>query len=71
MKAKTNWGRPVKCVVCETEELHAYKSYTPPFANAMNSVFVGWCKDHEKEGIAEYNKEVGYTDRVNQAGSNS
>jgi hypothetical protein len=71
MKTTNNWGKPVKCVVCKTEELHDYNSYTPPFANAMNSVYVGWCKDHEKEGIAEYNKGVGYTDRVNQASSNS
>ena len=71
MKATNNWGRPVKCEVCGNTELKGYKSFTPPFANAMNSVYVGWCKDHEAEGMAEYNKGMGYTDRMNQASSNS
>jgi len=71
MKATNNYGKQVTCVTCQCTELKSYKVYTPPFANAMNSVFVGWCADHEKEGIVEYNKGIGYSDRVNQAGSNS
>lgn len=71
MKATTNWGRPVECEVCGNTELKGYESFTPPFANAMNSRFIGWCDKHEAEGIAAFHKAVGYTDRVNQASSNS
>lgn len=71
MLATNNYGRKVLCTVCQCENLKGYKSYTPAFANAIDSVFIGWCDKHEKEGLQEYYKGVESTDRLNQACSNS
>ena len=71
MKITNNYGRTITCTVCGSENLHEYRTYTPPFASAIDSVYIGWCIEHKGEGLNHYNKCVGSKDRINQAGSNS
>jgi hypothetical protein len=65
------YGREVTCCECKCKDLHEYKVYTPAFASAINSVFIGWCIEHKAIGLAQYRKAIGETDRLNQASSNS
>jgi hypothetical protein len=71
MLLTNNYGRKVVCTVCKCEDLEGYKSYTPPFANAIDSVYIGWCVEHKGQGLKEHQEAIGYVDRINQAGSNS
>ncbi len=71
MKVTNYYGKEVKCIICGSENLHEYKTYTPPFVDAINSVFIGWCIEHKGEGLKKYNEAIAYTDRINQANSNS
>lgn len=72
MIVKNNYGRQIDCIHkgCK-KECEGSFSYTPPFANAMDSVFIAFCSDHKEEAEQELNKGQSYTDRINQAGSNS
>jgi hypothetical protein len=56
MKVTNNWGRIVTCCVCQSEDIEKYYIHTPPFADAMNSVYIGGCKDHVKEAEAKHNQ---------------
>jgi len=49
----------------------SYRTHTPPFASAFDSIYVCWCKDHEKEGKDYLASLEGSKDRINQASSNS
>lgn len=71
MRVTNNYGRKVVCLVCKTEELHEYKSYTPAFASSIDSVYIGWCIEHKGQGLLEYQKCIQERDRLLSAGSNS
>jgi len=71
MRATNHRGYPVKCLVCKTEELHEYRVVKPPFADALDSEYIGWCIVHKGEGLAHYNKRVQEIDRANQNSSDS
>lgn len=71
MEATTYYGRQVTCHVCQKKELKSYTTHTPAFADAINSVFIGWCDKHEIEA-KQYIAEIeGVKDRTNQGWSNS
>ena len=67
MIVKNNRGRIVQCRECQrqhvfNDNLKSYKSYTPPFATAIDSDYYGWCNVHEKEVVAMFDEAV----RINQ-----
>lgn len=64
-------GRVVRCLVCQTEELHEYKSYKPAFVDAIDTEYIGWCIEHKGQGLLEYRIRIGEVDRLNTASSNS
>lgn len=64
-------GRVVRCLICQTEELHAYKSYKPAFADSIDTEYIGWCIEHKEEGLMEFRIKVGEVDRLTLASSNS
>ena len=71
MTVTNNYGRTVGCTVCRSENLHDYRVFTPAFANAIDSVYIGWCVEHKGQGLQEYQKCIQEKDRINQCGSNS
>jgi hypothetical protein len=71
MNVTNNYGRKVVCTVCGCEELHEYKSYTPAFASSIDSVYIGWCIEHEEQALQEYQRCIQEKDRLLQASSNS
>jgi hypothetical protein len=49
MRVLNNYGRIQTCVVCKSEEIEKYNVYTPPFADAINSVYICGCKEHTEQ----------------------
>jgi hypothetical protein len=49
MQVKNYYGDIQTCVVCNSEDIEKYYTYTPPFADAINSRRICGCKDHVKE----------------------
>ena len=56
MKVTNYHGNIVRCCVCKSEDIEKYFVYTPTFASAINSVFVGGCKDHIEEARKQRDK---------------
>jgi hypothetical protein len=71
MKVENYYGRKQTCLVCQSEDVEKYFTYTPPFRNALDTVFVCGCKEHVKEAEESYNRSIGAKDRIETAGSNS
>ena len=57
MKATNYRDRKVVCCICGCEELKDYKTYLFQFSDSIDTTFVGWCSEHEKEGLEYYNRE--------------
>ena len=70
-KVTNNWGRTIQCVVCNSEDIAKYHVHTPPFASAMDSVYIGGCAEHIKEAEHEHLKATSQRLNLLQAGSNS
>jgi len=70
-KVTNNWGRKVQCVVCKSEDIAKYHVHTPPFASAMDSVYIGGCVDHIKEAEHEHLKATNERLNLLQGSSNS
>jgi hypothetical protein len=56
MKVTNYYGDVQTCVVCKSEEIEKYYTYTPAFADAINSVRICGCKEHTEEAHKEYLK---------------
>jgi hypothetical protein len=59
------YGNIVQCCVCKSEDIEKYFVYTPAFADAINSVFIGGCKDHIEEARKKRNNAD--SNRINSA----
>lgn len=71
MKVTDYYGRIRKCITCQSEEIEKYFTYTPPFRNALDTVFICGCAEHVQEAQNEYNKQTGIKDRINTMSSNT
>lgn len=71
MTVTNNYGHVVGCTICRSQNLKGYKPFTPAFASSIDSIYIGWCADHEREGLQEYQKCVEEKDRLLQGGSGS
>ena len=54
MRVTNYYGNVQTCVVCKSEEIEKYYTYTPAFADAINSVRICGCKDHIQEAHNVY-----------------
>lgn len=60
MIVKNYYGDIQTCVVCKSQDIEKYFTYTPPFADAINSRKICGCKDHTEEAYQAYlNAESG------------
>jgi hypothetical protein len=56
MRVTNYYGDIQTCVVCKSEDIEKYFVYTPPFADAINSVRICGCKEHTEEAHKAYLK---------------
>jgi len=71
MKTTNYRGNKVCCHICQEEELLGYKVHTSAFASAIDSSFIGWCKDHEPETKLYIQGLEQSKDRINSMSSDS
>ncbi len=72
MIVKNNYGRTISCTHKDCQnETTGYFVHHPPFASAIDCVYIAYCDEHKKEAEDERNKSERSKDRINQAGSNS
>ena len=65
MRVTNYYGNVVQCCVCKSEDIEKYFVYTPAFADAINSVFIGGCKDHIEE--ARKKRDNADSNRINSS----
>lgn len=58
------YGNTIMCYVCKKKAC-GYKTHKPPFADAIDSVFIGYCEDqsHQEKAISEHQERENRKDQ--------